>query len=63
MKNLFEVEVICEDCGNPIDIDATESLNKYDAGIDIIYWHTDNLRLQEVLNDFLTNELAQKLKA
>lgn len=56
------IETICE-CGNPVDVDATELLNTHDAGIGIIYWHTDNLRLQEVLNDFLTNELAQRLKS
>lgn len=57
------IETICDDCGNPIDVDATESLNKHDAGIGTIYWHTDNLQLQQAMEDFLEKELPNRLKA
>lgn len=38
-------------------------LQSHDAGIGIIYWHTDNLKLQQVIQDFLEKELPKKLKS
>lgn len=57
------IETICDECGTPVDVDANEQLNKHDAGIGTIYWHTDNLKLQQVIKEFLENELPNKLKS
>lgn len=37
------------------------ALTVSDAGIGTIYWRTDNLKLQQVLEDFLTNQLPSLL--